>query len=425
MKKRYLIIYIFIYILLGVFICYKIAAGDGFVEPAAETTEINRLIVSVEENWDVISHKRNEPVAKTGTVDYVVIDAESEVLEYTRDDMSKTLSSATTHYDIIRDIEVDGHIVGKLIVHNPGSELMKARNRKYAGLVAMMLSLVLLMIIIYSLYVSRRVISPFTNLKRFAIRIASGDLDTPLEMDRGHIFGEFTEAFDIMREELKASREREEEAVKSRKELVAQLSHDIKTPVASIKAMADVMSLTAENDMERDTIAAINTKADQIDKLVSNLFHATLEELEHLDVNVEEISSADISRVFREADYLGKITELSIKDGVVQGDELRISQVIGNIIYNSYKYAGTEINVSSRFEDKYMIIDISDKGGGVPEEELELIMEKFNRGSNAAGKDGSGLGLYISRYLMEKMNGGLICSNTEDGFRASILLMLA
>ena len=59
------------------------------------------------------------------------------------------------------------------------------------------------------------------------------------------MLGSFTESFDIMREELKASREREEKAVKSRKELVAQLSHDIKTPVSSIKAMTDVMSLTA------------------------------------------------------------------------------------------------------------------------------------------------------------------------------------
>lgn len=425
MKIRYLIIYIFIFILVGVFVCYKIAVGDGSAELMAETTEINRLIVSVEENWNEISNKKNEQVAKTGAVDYVVIDAESEVLEYTRDDMSKTISAATTHYDIIRDIEVEGRIVGKLIVHNPSSELQHSRNKKYAGLVALMLSAVLLMIVIYSLYVSRRVISPFANMKKFAIRIASGDLETPLEMDKGHIFGEFTEAFDIMREELRASHEREEEAVKSRKELVAQLSHDIKTPVASIKAMADVMSLTAENDMERDTIAAINGKADQIDKLVSNLFHATLEELEHLDVNTQEISSAEINRIVRESDYLGKVSEIDIKDGVVLGDELRISQVISNIIYNSYKYAGTEIKVSSRFEDSNLIIDISDKGGGVPEEELEIIMEKFKRGSNAAGKDGSGLGLYISKYLMEKMDGGMSVSNSGEGLTVTLFIKLA
>ena len=437
MKTRYLIIYILIFITLGAFICYKIASGDGSGELIAETTEINRLIVSVQENWDEISSKNNVQIEKTGTVDYAVLDSESNVLEFTRDDMSKTISAATTHYDIIRDIEVDGNIVGKLIVHNPSNEMQKARNHKYAELVALMLSVALIMITIYSLYINQGVIRPFSRLKGFAARIASGDLESPLEMDRGHVFGEFTEAFDIMREELKASREREEAAVRSRKELVAELSHDIKTPVASIKAMSDVMSLTAKDDMERDTIAAINGKADQIDKLISNLFHATLEELEQLEVNVEELASTEILHMIQEADYMKKVTDSDIKEVVILGDKLRLNQVISNIISNSYKYAGTEISIKSYIEKGleaernsrvgagFLVIDISDKGGGVPEEELEMITEKFKRGSNSEGKDGSGLGLYISKYMMEKMGGGLVCHNNGEGFTISIRICIA
>ena len=66
-------------------------------------------------------------------------------------------------------------------------------------------------------------------------------------MDRDNIFGAFTESFDIMREELKASRKREEAAVKSRKELIAELSHDIRNPVSSIKAMVDYLELVSDN----------------------------------------------------------------------------------------------------------------------------------------------------------------------------------
>ena len=220
------------------------------------------------------------------------------------------------------------------------------------------------------------------------------------------MFGPFTESFDIMREELKASREREEKAVKSRKELVAQLSHDIKTPVSSIKAMTDVMSLTASEE-DKVTISAINAKADQIDSLISNLFHATLEELEQLEVKPEDINSTDIVQMIKDADYQNKI------------DRLRLNQVLNNIIFNSYKYADTMINVTSRFENagsKYLFIEIADKGPGVPEEELEMITQKFKRGSNAGNKDGSGLGLYISDYLMNKMEGSLTVRNTGDGF---------
>ena len=277
------------------------------------------------------------------------------------------------------------------------------------------------------IYLKRRVIDPFYKLKSFAVRIAGGNLDTPLDMDKGNVFGPFTESFDIMREELKASHDREQQAVKSRKELVAQLSHDIKTPVASIKAMTDVMSLTAD-DETKVTINAISNKADQIDALISNLFHATLEELEQLEVKPSDVNSTDIVQMIKEADYLNRISKIDIKDAVVYADKLRLNQVISNIIFNSYKYAKTEIIVSSRFADsdpQYLMIEIADKGPGVPEEELEMITQKFKRGSNAGNSEGSGLGLYISDYLMKKMDGSLTPRNTGDGFAVEIGLKIS
>ncbi|MBO6165507.1 MAG: HAMP domain-containing histidine kinase [Eubacterium sp.] len=442
MKKRYFFLIMIIFILLGAVICIKVANGDYSRDYLADVTAVNRLLADIEKNWDDISKKRDEQVPISGNLDYTVIGMDGTVYIMTRTDMAQTISAATGHYDTIRDIETEDGIVGRLIIHNPTKDNERIRNRKSAVTIAVMLSAMLLIMLIYFIYINRRVVGPFAGMKSFAQRIAAGNLDTPLEMDRGHVFGEFTEAFDIMREELKASREREEAAVKSRKELVAQLSHDIKTPVASIKAMAEVMTLTAKNDMEKDTLSSINGKADQIDKLISNLFHATLEELEQLDVKPEEISSKDIVKMITEADYLKKVTSPDIKDAVIIGDSLRLNQVISNIIYNSYKYAGTDITVTSRFEkmdngqaekqdsepamDKnYLVIEIADKGGGVPEGELDLIMEKFKRGSNTEGKDGAGLGLYISKYLMEKMEGGLSCYNNGEGLTAAIRVRVA
>ena len=433
MKLRYLIIYILIFVILGTVICIRIARGDGTGESQAKTTEINRLLISIEEDWNRVSIKDAELVEKVDGLDYSVIDSNSKVLEFTRNDISTTVSAATTHYDIIRDVEVDGEIVGKLIIHNPSGEQLQARNKHYALLAAMMFAVILALLVIYSLYIQIRVISPFAKLKKFATRIASGDLDSPLEMDKGHVFGEFTEAFDIMREELKSSREREEAAVRSRKELVAELSHDIKTPVASIKAMADVMSLTATDDEQRKMVASINGKADQIDNLISNLFHATLEELEQLEVNVEDLSSLDLLQMINEADYMNRVTDVDIKEAVIVGDRLRLNQIVTNIISNSYKYAGTDIKVVSHVENEtaaqgkstqFLVVEFSDKGGGVPESELELITQKFKRGSNAEGKDGSGLGLYISNYLMNKMGGSLACRNNDEGLTVSLRIKM-
>ncbi|MDO4420583.1 MAG: HAMP domain-containing sensor histidine kinase [Eubacteriales bacterium] len=422
MKQRFLLIYIAFVLAVGIAGCYVIAGGKLSEEIPVHTIEINRLLVSLEENWDSVSSYKDKPIESDSSFDYSVIDTNGNVILYTRDDIAKSISSATSDYDVIRNIEVDGKVSGYLIVHNPKAELEKQTNMKIALFVMSLILLTVVISVLYYVYLKRRVLDPFKKLKGFAVRVAGGNLDTPLEMDKGNVFGPFTESFDIMREELKASREREEKAVKSRKELVAQLSHDIKTPVSSIKAMTDVMSLTASEE-DKVTINAINAKADQIDSLISNLFHATLEELEQLEVKPEDINSTDIVQMIKDADYLNKIEKLDIKDAVVFADRLRLNQVLNNIIFNSYKYADTMINVTSRFENagsKYLFIEIADKGPGVPEEELEMITQKFKRGSNAVNKDGSGLGLYISDYLMNKMEGSLTVRNTGDGFAVEI-----
>lgn len=422
MKLRFLLIYIAFVLAVGIAGCYVIAGGKLSNEIPVHTIEINRLLVSLEENWDSVSSYKDKPIESDSSFDYSVIDTNGNVILYTRDDIAKSISSATSDYDVIRNIEVDGKVSGYLIVHNPKAELEKQTNMKIALFVMSLILLTVVISVLYYVYLKRRVLDPFKKLKGFAVRVAGGNLDTPLEMDKGNVFGPFTESFDIMREELKASREREEKAVKSRKELVAQLSHDIKTPVSSIKAMTDVMSLTASEE-DKVTINAINAKADQIDSLISNLFHATLEELEQLEVKPEDINSTDIVQMLKDADYLNKIEKLDIKDAVVFADRLRLNQVLNNIIFNSYKYADTMINVTSRFENagsNYLFIEIADKGPGVSEEELEMITQKFKRGSNAGNKDGSGLGLYISDYLMNKMEGSLTVRNTGDGFAVEI-----
>ena len=277
----------------------------------------------------------------------------------------------------------------------------------------------------YFAFLKRRVVAPFGRLKGFAERVAGGDLETPLEMDRSNIFGAFTESFDIMREELKASRQREEAAVRSRKEMIAELSHDIKTPVSSIKAMVDFLELTTENEAQKETLASINSKADRIDKLVSNLFHATLEELEQLEVRTEELSSRELTQIIMEADHLKMVSRLDVQDCVIMADRLRLEQIIGNIISNSYKYAHTPMTVNSRFEGNCLLVELSDKGGGVPEDEIELVTEKFRRGSNSQGKEGSGIGLYISNYLMNRMGGQLSCRNNGEGFTVELRFILA
>ena len=91
---------------------------------------------------------------------------------------------------------------------------------------------------------------------------------------------------------------------------------------------------------------------------------------------------------------------------------------------NSYKYADTDMSVASEISGDYLVIRISDNGPGVKEEEIPLLTEKFKRGSNAVDKDGAGLGLYLTNYFVEKMNGKLGLRNLEKGFEVAVYLRL-
>ena len=273
--------------------------------------------------------------------------------------------------------------------------------------------------------IHRSILAPFHRLEHFARRIAAGDLDIPLHMDRAGSFGAFTESFDLMRTELARAREAERQATQSKKELVASLSHDIKTPVASIKAVAELMSVTAAEEKDGQRLEIIRAKADQIDLLISNMFTATLEELQELPVTPTELPSTQLAEIIHNADYQQKAAAFTLPECLLIGDAVRLAQVMDNIFINSYKYADTGIELAARLEGHSLHISISDCGKGVLPEELPLLTQKFYRGENTAGQSGAGLGLYVSKYFMEKMSGELHCQNSPGGFSVLLTLTLA
>jgi signal transduction histidine kinase len=150
-----------------------------------------------------------------------------------------------------------------------------------------------------------------------------------------------------MRDELRRAKESERAAQRSKRELVASLSHDIQTPVASIKAVAELMEVTAD-DNERARLQTIQQKAGQIQMLVTDLFHATLEELRSLNVTPTPLPSDQISEMIKKSDYFDMVKIGEIPGCLLYADPVRLSQVVDNIIANSYKYADTEIDVSAK-----------------------------------------------------------------------------
>ena len=267
-----------------------------------------------------------------------------------------------------------------------------------------------------------KLIRPFQNLEKFSMQVAKGNLDFPLPARKHNYFGTFTESFDLMREELKRARESEYRANQSKKELMAELSHDIKTPIATIQATCEVIQIKEKNPDTLAKVALIDGKAKMIHKLVDNLFHATLEELAVLKVEPVEESSLLLLDMFSELAYYGdmKVTG-TVPECLVYMDKLRLQQVIDNCLNNAWKYAGTPVEIQFLEQSDGIQIKIKDEGPGVPSEELPLILEKFYRGSNAQGKVGSGLGLHLAKTFMVQMKGDMECYN-ENGFVVQLFL---
>lgn len=418
--KRFLIV---IFIVLSLFISVILVAFNGKSEGNIDVTEVNDVIQSIADQWGRLEQGKL-PGLQYG-FDYVVIDNNNNYVIATRNGLNSDMNHAISNRDTIVDIKSNNTIVGKLIIYNNTSKIWQQYRTNLLTFNFIIVILIAIICLAYVIYLDKIIFHPFRKLQGFARYVAEGKLDVPLEMDKSNMFGAFTESFDLMRVELNKARENERIANQSKKELVASLSHDIKTPIASIKAVTEVMHAKTKDEKIRSQLEIINTKADQINTLITNMFNATLEELQELKVTVTEQSSQILYDLIKSVDYNNKVTVSGICECVILADELRLAQVVDNVISNSYKYAGTSISVTTQIINKYLIVEFKDYGLGVPDDELPLIFSKFYRAKNAAGKSGTGLGLYISKFLMSKMGGDIECENAEDGFVVKLKILIA
>lgn len=378
---------------------------------------VNEAVRSVQADWKTIKDHKNQT-----SLDYVVLAMDGSVLYKTRSGLNESINAAVIHRDTILDIEIDNVVAGRILIYNDNSQFFQSKKQIMITVLSFAMLLQCILCFGYIIYLNHTIMKPFQKLKGFAERVAGGNLDIPLEMDRQNVFGAFTESFDIMRSELKRARKAEAVANASKKELVAKLSHDIKTPVASIKAASEVGAALTDDKKIRDNYTQIIRKADQINALITNLFTATLEDLQQLSVTPEDIESGELKNLLENSDYLHRAEMPDIPDCILCADRLRLQQVFDNIFANSYKYADTKIDVTVYRDGESLVFSIEDYGGGVATEELPLLKEKFKRGSNAKNVEGAGLGLYISDYFMQKMHGGLLIENGRKGLKVSVVI---
>ncbi|MBP3325514.1 MAG: HAMP domain-containing histidine kinase [Coprococcus sp.] len=284
-----------------------------------------------------------------------------------------------------------------------------------------------LFIVTISLYLYLAVLYPFDRMSEYAERLAQGNFNIPLRYERSNYFGEFTWAFDNMRREITKARAGEKEAVENNKTVIATLSHDIKTPIASIRAYAEGLEAHLDSSPEKRAkyLNVIMKKCDEVSKLTNDLFLHSLSDLDKLKMETERVElCCFMEQLVSELDADKQDIHYEKPDFKAECmiDKNRFTQLVENIVNNARKYAKTDIDIGLTKQERQVTLSFRDYGTGIPDSDMPFICGKFYRGKNAGNEQGSGLGLYIVKYIADKLGGELLLENHANGLEIFLKL---
>jgi signal transduction histidine kinase len=313
-----------------------------------------------------------------------------------------------------------------------------ARQATIGGLIAVILTPILL--ILLGLWIAHLVAEPLRRTVDAASSVAAGDFDVRLDERRRDEFGALSRAFNAMTAALATSRseliERADSLERSeqhKSELISMVSHEVRTPLSSILGFTRLLlERDISSDDRRRYLQIIDAEATRLASLVSDFLDARLIEegqfalrRELFDLRTLVQEQAELALEHDESHELDlQVQEKPLR---VQADRSRLAQVVGNILSNAVKYSpsGGTITVGAAEEDGNARVWVDDEGTGIAPEHHEQIFEPFYRGdAPAAGIPGTGLGLAVSRRIVEAHNGRIGFDALDGGTRFWIDLPL-
>jgi signal transduction histidine kinase len=273
-----------------------------------------------------------------------------------------------------------------------------------------------------ALVIERSIVLPVRRLRGAAQRLGGGDLSARAPRLGGGEIGDLGNAFNTMATQIAEREERLTELDRLKSEFVSSVSHELKTPLTTIKLLAHVLQRRDVAEEEKlDYSKTIAIECDRQIDFVGNLLDLSRIEsgaykLRKTSVNVREVISSCVNVERPRAESLGLTltTDIPADLSAVSGDFEALRRVIRGLIDNAIKYTpeGGRITVSAREIENGMAISVSDTGKGIPETDLPHIFSKFYRvieegasDSSGTAAPGVGLGLYLAQHIVSQMEG--------------------
>lgn len=283
------------------------------------------------------------------------------------------------------------------------------------------------------IYIRAKLVKPFHRIKDVPYELSKGNLTAGLKENKSRFFGRFVWGLDLLREHLEEEKTKELTLQKEKKTLVLSISHDIKTPLSAIKlySKALIRNLYDSEEKKIEIAEKIGKSADEIEGFVSQIIRASSEDFLKLEVHNGEFYLKEliqkINSFYTEKLLLMKIdfTVEEYSNCLMKGDLDRAVEVLQNITENAIKYGdGKYIKIQITSEEDCRLITVSNSGCALSDNELPFIFDSFWRGSNVGSRSGNGLGLYICRQLMIKMDGDIYAECRDGEMRVTAVMRM-
>ncbi|WDQ33002.1 HAMP domain-containing sensor histidine kinase [Paenibacillus marchantiae] len=274
-----------------------------------------------------------------------------------------------------------------------------------------------------------QLLSPIHQLKKHAESILKGQYNEPVQYNRMDEMSELYAMFDLMRTEIMHLSELRIRQETAQKELITNISHDIKTPITTVKAYIEAIleGICSDKETLMEYMKVMQTNTDKTARLVEDLLVHALQELGQISVEPREVySRSAFETMLNPIGHSVRMNGLKyeepeyIPNVLIRMDPIRIEQVLSNLVSNALKHTvpGDSIRINAELDLGKLRISIADSGQGIRAQDMPFVFERYFRGNSSPSArnihEGTGLGLSICKSIIEA-HGGHISFSSKEG----------
>ena len=326
-------------------------------------------------------------------------------------------------------IEDNKAVVGAIVMNSSTKDIQSVLDSMEQRAIIFTLTITIF-IFVFAIYFSSRLTRPLTSVVNSIDRLTEGYMGEEVSIKGYYEIEKISDSFNQMILRM-------QKIENTRQEFVSNVSHELKTPITSVKVLADslIMQEDAPVELYREFLVDITEEIERENKIINDLLSLVKLDKTADDLNISSININDLlEQILKRLSPIAKKNNIeliyeSFRPVMAEVDEVKLSLAISNLIENGIKYNTLDgwVRVSLNADHKYFFVKVSDSGIGIPEDAQDLIFERFYRVDKARSREtgGTGLGLAITKNIIQMHRGAIrIYSKAGEGTTFNVRIPL-